>query len=314
MVGKASRFRLAFPRFSRSLQCATHGKLKLTLPAMPTIFSRIVAGELPAFKVAEDADHLAFLDITPLVEGHTLVIPKQEIDYIFDMTPQALAALHVFAQRVAKGVQAAVPCKRIGVAVIGLEVPHAHIHLIPLNKVSDMNFANPKIKVADDRMRELAAAIAAQVPGGSGLPTAAAAAPAAAPADSNDATLAQLQKLTQGLNFISESDASLEAVSYAAPTGDLPNAQLLQVVGEPAGTPVEKVELTQFLSNHTADNGVTGSVATANRFKALQMYLKQELDGVQVYRVGKGPRIHAYALGRDVAGRLAGFKTVLTAT
>ena len=252
-----------------------------------------------------------------LVEGHTLVIPKQEIDYIFDMTPQALAALHVFAQRVAKAVQAAVPCKRIGVAVIGLEVPHAHIHLIPLNKVSDMNFANPKIKVADDRMRELAAAIAAQVPGGSGLPTPAAAGSASRPtppADPNDATLAQLQKLTQGLNFISESDAPLEAISYAAPTGDLSDAQLLQVLGEPAGTPVAKVELTQFLSTHTADNGVTGSVATANRFKALQMYLKQELDGVQVYRVGKGPQIHAYALGRDVAGRLAGFKTVLTAT
>ncbi len=282
---------------------------------MPSIFSRIVAGELPAFKVAEDADHLAFLDITPLVEGHALVIPKRETDYIFDMTPQALAALHVFAQRVAKGVQAAVPCQRIGVAVIGLEVPHTHIHLIPLNKVSDMNFANPKIKVADDRMRELAAAIAAQVPGGSGLPTpTTAAAPAAVPADPNDATLAQLQKLTQGLNFISESDAPLEPVSYAAPTGDLPNAQLLQLVGEPADAKVEKVELTQFLSNHTADNGVTGSVATANRFKALQMYLKQELDGVQVYRVGKGPQIHAYALGRDVAGRLAGFKTVLTAT
>ena len=283
---------------------------------MPSIFSRIIAGELPAYKVAEDADHLAFLDITPLVEGHTLVIPKQEIDYIFDMTPQALAALHVFAQRVAKGVQAAVPCKRIGVAVIGLEVPHAHIHLIPMNKVADMNFANPKIKVPEARMQELAAAIAAKVPGGSGLSAPAdAAARIASPAsaaDSNDATLAQLQKLTQGLNFISESDAPLEAVSYAAPTGDLSDAQLLQVLGEPAGAKVEKVELIPFLSNHTNDEGVTGSVALANRFKALQMYLKQELDGVQVYRIGTGPKVHAYALGRDVAGRLAGFKTELT--
>jgi histidine triad (HIT) family protein len=282
---------------------------------MPSIFSRIIAGELPAYKVAEDADHLAFLDITPLVEGHTLVIPKQEIDYIFDMTPQALAALHVFAQRVAKGVQAAVPCKRIGVAVIGLEVPHAHIHLIPMNKVADMNFANPKIKVPEARMQELAAAIAAKVPGGSGLPASADAARAASPApaaDPNDATLAQLQKLTQGLNFISESDAPLEAVSYAAPTGDLSDAQLLQVLGEPAGAKVEKVELIPFLSNHTNDQGVTGSVALANRFKALQMYLKQELDGVQVYRIGTGPKVHAYALGRDVAGRLAGFKTELT--
>jgi histidine triad (HIT) family protein len=284
---------------------------------MPSIFSRIVSGELPAYKVAEDADHLAFLDITPLVEGHALVIPKKEIDYIFDMTPQALAALHVFAQRVAKGVQAAVPCRRIGVAVIGLEVPHAHIHLIPMNKVADMNFANPKITVPAERMQELATAIAAQVPGGSGLPapaatTGAAAKSGAAPADPNDATLSQLQKLTEGLVFSSESEAPVEAVSYAAPTGDLSDAQLLQALGEPAGAKVEKVELTLFLRNHTADAGKTGDVNVANRYKALQLYMKQELDGVQVYRVGKGPEVHVYALGRDVAGRLAGFKTVVT--
>ncbi|NML64868.1 HIT domain-containing protein [Hymenobacter sp. RP-2-7] len=287
---------------------------------MASIFSRIVAGELPAYKVAEDADHLAFLDITPLVEGHTLVIPKQEIDYIFDMTPQALAALHVFAQRVAKGVRAAVPCKRIGVAVIGLEVPHAHIHLIPLNQVSDMNFANPKIKVPEARMQELATAIAAQVPGGSGLPAPAGAAAAAttAPlaADPNDATLAQLQPLVAGLNFgdKSESDAPLQAVSYAAPGGPLSDAQLLQVLGEPARAKVEQQELTNFLSRYTADQGVLGSVQLANRFKALQLFLKQELDGTQVYKVGTGPEIHAYALGRDAAGRLAGFKTVFTET
>lgn len=285
---------------------------------MPSIFSRIVSGELPAYKVAEDADHLAFLDITPLVEGHTLVIPKKEIDYIFDMTPQALAALHVFAQRVAKGVQAAVPCRRIGVAVIGLEVPHAHIHLIPMNKVADMNFANPKITVPAERMQELAAAIAAQVPGGSGLPApvasaaASAARSSAAPAaDPNDATLAQLQKLTQGLVFSSESEAPLEAVSYAAPTGDLSDAQLLQALGEPAGANIEKVELTVFLRNQTADTSKAG-VTIANRYKALQLYMKQELDGTQVYRIGKGPEVQVYALGRDVAGRLAGFKTVVT--
>ncbi len=280
---------------------------------MPSIFSRIVAGELPAYKVAEDADHLAFLDITPLVEGHTLVIPKKEVDYIFDLSPQALAALHVFAQRVAKGVQAAVPCKRIGVAVIGLEVPHAHIHLIPMNKVADMNFANPKIKVPETRMQELATAIAAQVPGGSGLPAAPTAAAGPAPAaDPNDATLAQLQKLTQGLQFISESEAPLEAVSYAAPAGGLSDQQLRQVLGEPADAKVEKVELIPFLRNHTNDDGVLENAALANRYKALQMYLKQELDGVQVYRIGSGPKVHAYALGRDVAGRLAGFKTELT--
>ncbi|MGI4734581.1 MAG: nuclease A inhibitor family protein [Janthinobacterium lividum] len=288
---------------------------------MPTIFSRIVSGELPAYKVAEDADHLAFLDITPLVEGHTLVIPKQEIDYIFDMTPQALAALHVFAQRVAKGVQAAVPCRRIGVAVIGLEVPHAHIHLIPMNKVADMNFANPKITVPAARMQELATAIAAQVPGGSGLPmvpavaasSTAALPPGAAPA-ADDATLAQLQKLTQGLRFRSESDAPLEAVSYAAPVGDLPPATLLQVLGEPAKAKVEVVELTLFLRGHTADQGALSDPVLANRYKALQLYLKQELDGAQVYRIGAPPQLHAYALGRDAAGRLAGFKTVLTET
>jgi histidine triad (HIT) family protein len=286
---------------------------------MPSIFSRIVSGELPAYKVAEDADHLAFLDITPLVEGHTLVIPKKEIDYIFDLTPQALAALHVFAQRVAKGVQAAVPCRRIGVAVIGLEVPHAHIHLIPMNKVADMNFANPKITVPAERQQELAAAIAAQIPGGSGLPAAPgpakasgdAARTAAPAADPNDATLAQLQKLTKGLEFISESEAPLEAVSYAAPVGDLSDAQLLQALGEPAGEPVEKTELTVFLRNQTTDGSKAG-VEAANRYKALQVYLKQELDGVQVYRIGTGPQVRAYALGRDVAGRLAGFKTVLT--
>ena len=285
---------------------------------MASVFSRIVAGELPAYKVAEDADHLAFLDLTPLVEGHTLVVPKKEIDYIFDMTPQALAALNVFAQRVAKGVQAAVPCRRIGVAVIGLEVPHTHIHLIPLNKVSDMNFANPKIKVPEARMQELAAAIAAQVPGGSGLPApaslAAATAPAARAADPNDATLAQLQPLVAGLHFISESDALLQAVSYAAPNGELTDAQLLQALGEPTGAKVQKQELTQFLANHTADHGVLNDVKLANRYKALQMYLKQELDGTQVYLVGPGPELHTYALGRDAAGRLAGFKTVVTRT
>nr|WP_235998249.1 nuclease A inhibitor family protein [Hymenobacter sp. BT559] len=166
-------------------------------------------------------------------------------------------------------------------------------------------------------MQELSAAIAAQVPGGSGLPAPAATAHAsaarasAAPADPNDATLAQLQKLTEGLVFSSESEAPLEAVSYAAPTGDLSDEQLLQALGEPAGAKVEKVELTVFLRNQTADTSKAG-VTIANLYKALQLYMKQELDGTQVYRVGEGTQVHAYALGRDVAGRLAGFKTVLT--
>ena len=152
---------------------------------MASIFSRIVQGELPAFKVAEDDHHLAFLDITPLAEGHTLVIPKREVDYIFDLPAEELAALHQFAQRVARGLQQAVPCRRIGVAVIGLEVPHAHIHLIPMNKVSDMNFANPKIKVPQERMQELAAAISAAVGGGSSTASAADAPAADAPAGAN---------------------------------------------------------------------------------------------------------------------------------
>ncbi|WP_072052923.1 nuclease A inhibitor family protein [Hymenobacter terrenus] len=275
---------------------------------MASIFSRIVSGELPAYKVAEDGRHLAFLDITPLVEGHTLVIPKKEVDYIFDLPADELAALHVFAQRVAKGVQAVVPCKRIGVAVIGLEVPHAHIHLIPMNKVGDLNFANPKIKVPEARMQELAAAIAAKVEGGSGLNE------QKLDDGGNAPVPAELKKLVAGLQFISESDAPLEAVAYAAPGGQLSNVALLKLLGEPADAKVVTVELTQFLRNHTADDGVLGDVALANRYKALQMYLKQELDDTQVYRVGTGPQVHAYALGRTEKGTLVGFKTVLTET
>ena len=276
---------------------------------MPSVFSRIVSGELPAYKVAEDGRHLAFLDLTPLVEGHTLVIPKREVDYIFDLPADELAALHVFAQRVARGVQAAVPCKRVGVAVIGLEVPHAHIHLIPLNKVADMNFANPKITVPEARMQEVAAAIAAKMDGGSGL------SPATPGADASGAAVPpQLQEMVKGLVFMSESDAPLHAVAYAAPGGELANAALLQLLGEPAGTKVETLELTQFLRNHTADDGVLENVDLANRYKALQMFMKQELSGTQVYRVGTGPQVHAYALGRTADGSLAGFKTVLTET
>jgi len=282
---------------------------------MASIFSRIVAGELPAYKVAEDTDHLAFLDITPLVEGHTLVIPKAEVDYIFDLSAPALAALHVFAQRVAAGVRAAVPCRRVGLAVIGLEVPHAHIHLVPLNQVGDMNFSHSKISVPEARMRALAAAIAAGVAGGSGLPGGLVEAGAASAATSNDPVLQQLQQLTQRLDFISESDAPLEALSVAAAgTGAPTPAALLAALGEPAGTKVEPVELTLFLRNHTADQGVLGDVALANRYKALQLFMKQELTDAQVYRVGQEPQVRAYALGRDAAGHLAGFKTVLTET
>lgn len=119
---------------------------------MPSIFSRIVAGEIPCHKIAEDDRFLAFLDVFPLVEGHTLVIPKQEVDYIFDLDPETLAAINGFAQQVAGQIQRAIPCKRIGISVIGLEVPHAHMHLIPLNAVRDMNFERPKLQVTAEEL------------------------------------------------------------------------------------------------------------------------------------------------------------------
>jgi len=111
-----------------------------------TIFSRIVAGEIPAYKVAESDDFLAFLDINPLTEGHLLVIPKKEVDYLFDLDDETYTELHIFAKIVAIALKKAIPCERIGVTVIGLEVPHAHIHLIPINSMGDMNFAHPKLK------------------------------------------------------------------------------------------------------------------------------------------------------------------------
>jgi len=126
-----------------------------------TIFSKIIAGEIPSYKVAEDADFYAFLDINPLVKGHTLVVPKKETDYIYDLDDKTVADLFVFSKRVAKAIQKAIPCKRVGIVVIGLEVPHAHIHLIPINKESDINFSNPKQKLTPEEFKEIAAAIAA---------------------------------------------------------------------------------------------------------------------------------------------------------
>jgi histidine triad (HIT) family protein len=114
---------------------------------MATIFSRIVKGEIPCYKVAEDEKFLAFFDINPLAKGHTLVIPKVEIDYIFDMSDEDLAAIMIFAKKVAKAIKEVVPCTKIGVTVIGLEVPHAHIHLIPINSIYDMDFSRPKLQL-----------------------------------------------------------------------------------------------------------------------------------------------------------------------
>jgi len=111
-----------------------------------TIFSKIVAGEIPAYKVAETIDFLAFLDINPLTEGHLLVIPKKEVDYLFDLDDETYVELQIFAKIVATGLKKAITCNRIGVAVIGLDVPHTHIHLIPMNRVDDMNFSRPKLK------------------------------------------------------------------------------------------------------------------------------------------------------------------------
>ena len=126
---------------------------------MATIFSRIIAGEIPCYKVAENEKFFAFLDINPLVKGHTLVVPKQEVDYIFDLSDEDLAAMHVFAKKVVCAIEKAFPCKKVGEAVIGLEVPHAHIHLIPIQKESDMLFSNPKLKLSDEEFKSIAQAI-----------------------------------------------------------------------------------------------------------------------------------------------------------
>jgi len=126
---------------------------------MPGIFTRIVNGEIPCHKILESEDYLAFLDISPLAEGHTLVIPKIEIDYIFDIEDDLLSGMTLFAKKVAKAIEAAITCKRIGVAVIGLEVPHAHIHLIPINEIGDINFSNPKLQFTQEELSATAEAI-----------------------------------------------------------------------------------------------------------------------------------------------------------
>lgn len=128
-----------------------------------TIFSRIIAGEIPCYKIAEDDRFFAFLDINPLSKGHTLVVPKVEEDYIFNLDDDTLSGMMFFAKKVAVAIEKSIPCRRIGVAVIGLEVPHAHIHLIPINRESDMNFRNPKLKLPADEMNDIAAAIRKQL-------------------------------------------------------------------------------------------------------------------------------------------------------
>lgn len=127
---------------------------------MASIFTKIINGEIPAYKVAEDEHHLAFLDIMPLAKGHTLVIPKKEVDLIFDLNEQEYRNLWSFAQKVAKKIGSAVPCKRVGVAVVGLEVPHAHIHLVPLNDIGDLNFRNERLKLSQEDYCEIQRTIA----------------------------------------------------------------------------------------------------------------------------------------------------------
>lgn len=123
---------------------------------MASIFSRIIAGEIPSYKCAENDKFYAFLDINPLVKGHTLVVPKKEVDYIFDMPDEDLAEFTVFAKRVALAIKKAFPCKKVGMAILGLEVPHAHIHLVPMHSEGDLNFSNPKLKLTDEEFKAIA--------------------------------------------------------------------------------------------------------------------------------------------------------------
>ena len=123
---------------------------------MATIFTRIVQGEIPCYKIAEDENYFAFLDINPLAKGHTLVIPKQETDYYFDLGDEMLAGLQVFAKKVARAIDEVMDCKRVGVVVLGLEVPHAHIHLIPINSLYDIEFSRPKLKLSPTEFEDIA--------------------------------------------------------------------------------------------------------------------------------------------------------------
>ncbi len=130
---------------------------------MSSIFTRIIKREIPAHIVAEDQHHIAFLDINPLVSGHTLVVPKQEIDYLFDLDQEGYSQLQLFSRKVAKGLKQAIPCLRIGVAVIGLEVPHCHIHLIPMNSMDDMNFSRPKLSPSPEQLASVAETIRVEI-------------------------------------------------------------------------------------------------------------------------------------------------------
>ena len=130
---------------------------------MATIFTRIINGEIPCYKIAEDENYFAFLDINPLRAGHTLVVPKKETDYIFDLGDDDLAGIIIFSKKVATAIKSAFPCNRIGVAILGLEVPHAHIHLLPMDTMEDINFRNPQLKFTPEEFRAMAAKISSKV-------------------------------------------------------------------------------------------------------------------------------------------------------
>jgi histidine triad (HIT) family protein len=130
---------------------------------MATIFTKIINGDIPCYKIAEDENYFAFLDINPLRAGHTLVVPKKETDYIFDLGDDHLAGIFLFSKKVAAAIKSAFPCNRIGVAILGLEVPHAHIHLVPMDTMEDVNFRNPKLKFTPEEFRGMAAKISSKV-------------------------------------------------------------------------------------------------------------------------------------------------------
>lgn len=130
---------------------------------MATIFTKIINGEIPCYKIAEDENYFAFLDINPLRAGHTLVVPKQETDYIFDLDDKKLSGLILFSKKIAAAIKAAIPCNRIGVAILGLEIPHAHIHLVPMDSMEDVNFRNPKLKFTPEEFKAIAEKIIKKV-------------------------------------------------------------------------------------------------------------------------------------------------------
>lgn len=130
---------------------------------MASIFSKIIKGEIPCHKIAENDKYFAFLDIAPLAKGHVLVVPKRKVDKYFDLTAEEISGINIFAKRIAQAIEKAIPCKRVGVAIIGLEVPHAHVHLIPLNSVEDINFEREKLKLEKEELEEIAGLIQAQL-------------------------------------------------------------------------------------------------------------------------------------------------------